>query len=117
MSKLAFMHRALLPQPEPNRISLPLAHVSQPIGPSSLYKIVSNAIAVTFRQPNSSALINRFKIEIYDLLGRQIFDNNYEAGNNLVKIDYNDIILSNNFVIVRIADGNTTVNKKVIMMK
>jgi hypothetical protein len=73
--------------------------------PSSNYIIVKNNF------------LTDFKIEIYDMLGKQLFANNYFGGNSNVRIDYNDYILNNNFVIIKVSDGNSTINKKVLIMK
>lgn len=60
--------------------------------------------------------VNKFKVEMYDVLGKLILSNNYEANSN-VKIECNDIFLTNNFVIVKIFDNNTSISKKVLIIK
>lgn len=60
---------------------------------------------------------NDFKVEIYDMLGKLIFSKNYKAGDNTIRIDYNDLILSNNMVVFKISDNNTSINKKVLIIK
>jgi hypothetical protein len=76
-----------------------------------------------YPNPSSNHIIihnnfeNKFNVEIYDMLGKQIYSNAFEGNNENVRVDYNDLILSNNFVIIKIFDKNSSINKKVLIIK
>jgi hypothetical protein len=58
-----------------------------------------------------------FTIEMLDMLGRELFSQEYTDENTEIKINYNERISANNIVILKISNGKNVITKKVIVMK